>query len=367
MRRNTAAAPTPSVASTRWGRVSRPSAHASGTDPMAAAAPRSAAIMTRRASLRSTQAPAGRPMSSQGSQAAAVSRPIQPGPASKTVTATSGTTTEVVIEPSTDTPSPTHSSRKLRLPAIGGAVADGAVVPAVTAGSGSRGRRRAPARGARRRRAPRGCPSARGGRRSPGTPAELVGGQPQPVLGRERHVVPLGGGLGVDQPVAHALLLPAQVEGLGLLGRGDRGLVGELAAAPPGAGGHQPPPALALVAGQLGGLLDEPGGGQHLEVVARVADRLPGAQGEHGCRRRAVDLERVHDPRAERVGERGERRGIAQGAYLRSGHAAHGNPTRTYCTRRSCAYLPRSQDHFAGSGAYSVLTRREPPEPAKCA
>ena len=123
-----------------------------------AAAPRSAAIMTRRASVRSTQAPAGRPTTSQGSQAAAVSRPIQPAPASKTVTATSGTTTEVVIEPSTDTPSPTQSSRKLRLPAIGGAAA-GRSCRRLTAGSGSRGRRRRPARGARRRRAPRGCPS----------------------------------------------------------------------------------------------------------------------------------------------------------------------------------------------------------------
>ncbi len=39
------------------------------------------------------------------------------------MTATSGTTTEVVIEPRTETPSPTQSSRKLRLPLIGGAVA----------------------------------------------------------------------------------------------------------------------------------------------------------------------------------------------------------------------------------------------------
>ena len=27
---------------------------------------------------------------------------------------------------------------------------------------------------------------------------------------------------------------------------------------------------------------------------------------------------------------------------------------------------PRSQEHFAESGPYSTLTRREPPEPAKC-
>ena len=78
-------------------------------------------MITRRASSRSTQAPTGRPTTSHGSQAEAVRRPIQAGPAPNTVTASSGSTTAVVIEPSTETPSPAHSSRKLRFPESGGA------------------------------------------------------------------------------------------------------------------------------------------------------------------------------------------------------------------------------------------------------
>ena len=61
--------------------------------------------------------------------------------------------------------------------------------------------------------------------------------------------------------------------------------------------------------------------------MARVADGLTGARGEHRRRRRAVDLEGVHDPGAERVGQRRERRGVAQGADLGSGHAVHGRRT----------------------------------------
>ena len=152
---------------------------------------------------------------------------------------------------------------------------------------------------------------------------QLGRAQPQPVLGREGRVLPLGVGVGVGHPVAQPLLLAACAQGLGLLRRGDGRLVDEVAPAPAGARGDETPPPLAPVAGQLGCLLDQPGRGQHLEVVARVADGLAGARREHRGGRRAVDLERVHDPRAERVGQRGQRGGVAQGADLGSGHAHH--------------------------------------------
>ena len=285
--------------------MSTPSAHATGTDPMAAAAPRSAAIITRRASARSIHAPAGRPTTSQGSQAAAVSSPIQAAPASKTVTATSGTTTAVVIEPSTDTPSPNQSSRKLRLPAIGGAAGTG--VGRADA-HGWLGKARAKAKTGSR------CTPSSGTSRLPqrrehldhlvGELLQLGGAQPQPVLGRERRVLPLGVGVGVGHPVAHAApaggAAPSASASCAAVTAAWSTRSRRLHRVP---ALDQAPPALAPVAGQLGRLLDQAGRGEHLEVVARVADGLAGARGEHGCRRRAVDLERVHDPRAERVGQ----------------------------------------------------------------
>ena len=59
--------------------MSAPASAATGTLNMKAAATRSLAIITRRASRLSTQAPAGSPMTSHGSQAHAVRMPIQPG------------------------------------------------------------------------------------------------------------------------------------------------------------------------------------------------------------------------------------------------------------------------------------------------
>ena len=63
--------------------MSTPSAQATGTLARVVAATRSLVTMTRRAGSRSTQAPAGSPMTSQGAHAAAVRAPIQNGPAPK--------------------------------------------------------------------------------------------------------------------------------------------------------------------------------------------------------------------------------------------------------------------------------------------
>ena len=95
--------------------VLRTPAHAAtGTLAYSAAEITSQPIITRRAGSRSTHAPAGRPMISHGSHAAAVSPPTTNVLACSTMTATSGTPTTAMALPSWLTVSPIHSSRKLR-------------------------------------------------------------------------------------------------------------------------------------------------------------------------------------------------------------------------------------------------------------
>ena len=125
--------------------------------------------------------------------------------------------------------------------------------------------------------------------------AQLLGGQPHPVLRREGRGVPLRDGLGVGVPLLGALELPLQGKGLGCVRGGDGSrVVGEVGAGPPGTGVDEPPPPLTAVLGQLGRLLDQPGLGQHLEVVAGAADGLSGALRQARGGRGTVHLEGVH-------------------------------------------------------------------------
>src|SRR5215831_15542446 len=110
----TLAAPPASCTTTTSPVVRTPAQAATGTLAYSAAEITSHTIITRRAGQRSTQAPAGRPMTSQGSHAAAASTPTVNVPACSTVTATSGTPTRAMALPSWLTVSPVHSSRKLR-------------------------------------------------------------------------------------------------------------------------------------------------------------------------------------------------------------------------------------------------------------
>ncbi|NYH81151.1 hypothetical protein SAMN05421678_101235 [Actinopolymorpha cephalotaxi] len=114
MAKNTFAVPATSATRANWTTVSRPSAAATGTLRNAAMDTQSATSMMRRREPRSTQAPAGRPMTSHGSQAAAASTLTASGGACRTVTATSGSATEVTELPRLLTLSPVHNSRNSR-------------------------------------------------------------------------------------------------------------------------------------------------------------------------------------------------------------------------------------------------------------
>ena len=133
---------------------------------------RSQTTITGRRGSRSTHAPAGRPISSQGSQAAAVSTATWKVPASRTATATRGSATVVTLLPTLLTAWPAQSSRKSRCrssPPAGRTAVGSLRVAAVTVGPARRGRTRRPAGGRRRRRAGPGRPSARGRRSSRGS------------------------------------------------------------------------------------------------------------------------------------------------------------------------------------------------------
>src|SRR6516164_4241609 len=110
----TLAAPPASCTATSSHVVSTPAHAAIGTLAYSAAEITSHTIITRRAGQRSTHAPAGNPMTSQGSHAAAASTPTANVLACSTVTATSGTPTRAMALPSWLIVSPVHSSRKLR-------------------------------------------------------------------------------------------------------------------------------------------------------------------------------------------------------------------------------------------------------------
>src|SRR5215469_3376435 len=110
----TLAAPPASCTATSSHVVSTPAQAATGTLAYSAAEITSHTIITRRAGQRSTHAPAGSPMTSQGSHAAAASTPTANVLACSTVTATSGTPTRAMALPSWLIVSPVHSSRKLR-------------------------------------------------------------------------------------------------------------------------------------------------------------------------------------------------------------------------------------------------------------
>jgi hypothetical protein len=75
----------------------------------------SAMSITRRRGSRSTHAPAGRPISTHGSHAAATNRPTTNAPACSDTTATSGTATAETVLPSLLTVSPTQKWRRSRL------------------------------------------------------------------------------------------------------------------------------------------------------------------------------------------------------------------------------------------------------------
>ena len=151
VRRNTVANPISRATTSKCGRDSTPNSQAIGTLMAAAAATRSAKIITGRAGHWSIHAPAGRPISTQGSQVAAVSTPIQAAPASKVTTASNGSSTELVAVPSTLTPSPNQSREKPRL-FRSGTTAGACSRTAVMAGPGTPGRtgRSAPASARRR-------------------------------------------------------------------------------------------------------------------------------------------------------------------------------------------------------------------------
>jgi hypothetical protein len=103
--------PAASTAASSMAEVRTPVQAAIGT----AADTKSAASRVRRRGQRSTQAPAGRPISSQGSQLAAVSRATTPVLACRVDTATSGRATVVIAEPNPLIDSPAQNKPKFRV------------------------------------------------------------------------------------------------------------------------------------------------------------------------------------------------------------------------------------------------------------
>ena len=85
-----------------------------GSASSAAPRTRSPVISTDRLRIRSTQAPAGRPMSRKASVSKAVSSPIWNSSAASTVTANNGSAMTLIWVPSWLTVSPAHSWRKSR-------------------------------------------------------------------------------------------------------------------------------------------------------------------------------------------------------------------------------------------------------------
>jgi hypothetical protein len=86
----------------------------SGMPAKSTAGTRSQMIMSGRDGSRSTQAPAGNPVSSHGSHAVAARAPTTNGLACRPMTASSGTPASAITLPSWLTVSPNHSSRKFR-------------------------------------------------------------------------------------------------------------------------------------------------------------------------------------------------------------------------------------------------------------
>src|SRR5580704_9732207 len=107
--------PAASTAASSIAVVRTPVQAAIGTAARTAADTKSAASRVRRRGQRSTQVPAGRPISSQGSQLAAVSRATRPVLACRVDTATNGRATVVIAEPNPLIDSPAQNKPKFRV------------------------------------------------------------------------------------------------------------------------------------------------------------------------------------------------------------------------------------------------------------
>src|ERR1035437_848566 len=110
------AVPASSATTTSWPVLSTPSQAAAGRLAYSSAEITSQPIISGRARSRSTQAPAGRPITSHGRYAAAVRAATAKVLARRTVTAASGTPTTAIELPAPLIVSPIHSSRKFRCP-----------------------------------------------------------------------------------------------------------------------------------------------------------------------------------------------------------------------------------------------------------
>src|SRR3984957_16188646 len=129
--------PAASTAASSSGAVRTPVQAAIGTAASTAADTRSAASKVRRRGQRSTQVPAGRPIRSQGSQLAAVSKATTPVLACRVDTATNGKATVVIAEPNPLIDSPAQNKPKFRVrsrPPTGPRLAT-EIGPAVASGS----------------------------------------------------------------------------------------------------------------------------------------------------------------------------------------------------------------------------------------
>jgi hypothetical protein len=112
--KKTLAAPASSATASTWPVVSALSQAAAGRLANSSAEIRSQVIISGRAGNRSTQAPAGRPITSHGRYAAAVSTATAKVLACSTVTASSGTPTVAIELPAPLIVSPVHSRKKFR-------------------------------------------------------------------------------------------------------------------------------------------------------------------------------------------------------------------------------------------------------------
>jgi hypothetical protein len=112
---STVNAPVPIATTMSWATVSQPSAQATGTVASNSARPRSAAMSTGRRRTRSAQAPAGSPMTSHATDVAAATRLTWNVEAASVVTATSGSASVVIADPSSLIDWPAHSNAKSRL------------------------------------------------------------------------------------------------------------------------------------------------------------------------------------------------------------------------------------------------------------
>jgi hypothetical protein len=112
--KNTAADPARNATATSWPIVSTPVQAATGTLANKANAAISQASMTGRLRRRSTQAPAGSPMSTAGSHAVACSSPTTRVLECSTSTAVNGIATTAIADPAVLIVSPNQNSRKSR-------------------------------------------------------------------------------------------------------------------------------------------------------------------------------------------------------------------------------------------------------------